>query len=139
MSLFVTDKIRNERLLTCKSCKYYTKTNTCGPFAIGKEVIYNEEKRRLCGCIMPLKVKFKAQACPLGKWKSVLSKEDREALEDIYKEMESKRALTREEITRLYSVYNKAFDTFKDPAKVSPCCGGNTVKNVLNEIKQSIE
>jgi len=41
----------NKRLNICKSCKYY-KFYVCG----------------LCGCFMPVKIKFKNSVCPIRKW-----------------------------------------------------------------------
>ena len=47
------DKIAEARLSICKECPFYLKpTSQCSK----------------CGCVMPLKTKLEAAACPEGKW-----------------------------------------------------------------------
>ena len=44
-----------ERIELCKNCENMTAMKTC----------------KLCGCFMPIKVRFKWMKCPAGKWDKV--------------------------------------------------------------------
>lgn len=50
---FADSQQQQERMEICKSCPHYRSwAHQC----------------RLCGCLMPFKVKFKDQHCPIKKW-----------------------------------------------------------------------
>lgn len=53
--MFTTIQIAQERLDVCKSCSKFSAIKTC----------------RLCGCVMPLKVKLRHSDCPIEKWKAI--------------------------------------------------------------------
>lgn len=52
LKLLDDNKIEKQRKETCESCEFFTKLKICGK----------------CGCVMPLKWKFKYATCPLDKW-----------------------------------------------------------------------
>lgn len=54
-SMFVTMAIAQERYAICKQCPNFSMIKTC----------------KLCGCVMPLKVKLRYSECPDGKWMAV--------------------------------------------------------------------
>lgn len=52
MSLLVDKETQDKRWEICKGCDRLSEKNFC----------------KLCGCFMPVKVKLKTVACPMGKW-----------------------------------------------------------------------
>ena len=59
MKLLAVKNIAQERYNTCKACDKFTNLKTCS----------------ICNCIMPIKVKIAAAACPVGKWQNVNNEE----------------------------------------------------------------
>lgn len=58
-----------ERLEQCRRCDYFKATTlSCGTFIVGDDVEHNGKTIRLCGCFMPVKVKFGFAKCPAEKW-----------------------------------------------------------------------
>lgn len=56
--LTVPTEVAENRLETCKGCPdYRPEKYTCSQ----------------CGCLMPLKVKFKYSKCPVGRWEEIIS------------------------------------------------------------------
>jgi len=49
--MFVTDEVYEERIKICRSCEHLQKK-------------LNVETCKLCGCIMPLKARFRNVRCP---------------------------------------------------------------------------
>ena len=58
-ALFVSDKIKNERMEICKSCEFYDE---------------KENKCIECGCLLEYKTQFALDSCPKQKWS--ISSED---------------------------------------------------------------
>ena len=54
-SMFTTVQIAQERYDMCKDCSEFSAVKTC----------------RLCGCIMPVKVKLRYAECPAGHWGAI--------------------------------------------------------------------
>jgi len=136
--IFVNDIEKKRRLSICKACKYYKEeTKTCGTFRAikpkGDTITYRKKKVSLCGCIMPLKTKFKGVSCPINKWKGTISKEDTKLIKEVLKEIEGKQAVTAENSKTLLDVYNKAFGTNK---KYTSC--SNCRRSIVEELKNSI-
>jgi len=52
LTLLNDPEIEKHRKSTCESCEDFTQLNTC----------------KNCGCIMPVKWKFKYAECPINKW-----------------------------------------------------------------------
>jgi len=52
LTLLNDPEIEKNRKSTCESCEDFTELNTC----------------KNCGCIMPVKWKFKYAECPINKW-----------------------------------------------------------------------
>lgn len=51
-TLIYNQDIINERWEICKSCEFFTESNTCS----------------ICKCMMKTKVKFSVASCPKNKW-----------------------------------------------------------------------
>lgn len=49
----VSDEIHQERMNTCLACEHYNPRGTCNK----------------CGCYLPVKTKWLANSCPVGKWR----------------------------------------------------------------------
>ena len=136
--IFVKDKEKQRRLEICKACKYYKEeTKTCGTFRVlkpeGDVITYRKKKVKLCGCIMPLKTKFKGVSCPINKWKGELSKEEVEAIRSLLNEIESTGVITGRQAKDSINLYNKAFGTSK---KFTDC--GSCKRSIIEELKNSI-
>jgi hypothetical protein len=62
-------------LSICQKCKFFkASTASCGTLIIGQTVDLEEnnvthykEKIKLCGCVMPVKTKFRFASCPAHK------------------------------------------------------------------------
>lgn len=50
-----TEASAKARARMCDSCEHKTKMRQCS----------------LCGCFLPLKVKYKDATCPIGKWENL--------------------------------------------------------------------
>ena len=138
MGIFVKDSVRNERIETCRKCKHYTKAKTCGTPIVGKEVTHHKKKYKLCGCVMALKTKFKGQSCPLKKWTAELTPKEVESLREALKLVEGKDSVRKNDLERFYAVYNESFGTHRK-LTASSCCGSKSTKQMIEEVKQSIE
>ena len=53
--MLVSDKVRNERLSACNSCKY-------------KREVLGVNQCKVCKCVIALKTKFDFAECPKNKW-----------------------------------------------------------------------
>ena len=95
----VPQTIRAQRLATCLSCKHYvSSTQSCGTLIFGRKLTPEElaeaeennkithyrRKTRLCGCVMPHKVRFAVYRCPINKWgRYRLTEEESELLREF--------------------------------------------------------
>ena len=136
--IFVKDIEKQERLKICKACKYYKEeTKTCGTFRVlkpeGDTITYRKKKVKLCGCIMPLKTKFKGVSCPINKWKGILSRKESEYIKGLLKMTKGKEAIPTKLAKEIIDIYNKAFNTKK---KLTPC--KTCMKTIIEELKNSI-
>lgn len=137
--IFSPRKEREERMSICRSCEYYKEeTRSCGTLIMGDDLgelvdVGKKRKVRLCGCIMPLKTKFKIASCPLKKWGSELSKEDLKELKELFGRIEGDRMKT-EDATKLVQAYNKTFGANK---QVTSC--GACLRDLVKEIKETLK
>ena len=132
--LLVTLKLKNERLVICRACKHYVKaTQSCGTLGLGKEVPYKNTKKKLCGCIMPIKAHLKIASCPIHKWKSEIAQEDIEAIKNVLGSIEN-RKVTAEQNMLLTKYYNKVMKTRKNTSNCSSC-----VRKIVKELTELIE
>lgn len=79
--IFVTNRVRRERLKTCAGCKWFVEqTSSCGTYypkavmkgkvkreTVTEEIDGKEKTFKLCGCDMRQKTKWKVAKCPAGK------------------------------------------------------------------------
>ena len=54
-SMFTTTQIADERYAICKQCPNLNFLNMC----------------KVCGCIVPVKIRFRQMECPMEKWLAV--------------------------------------------------------------------
>jgi hypothetical protein len=136
--IFSTTKERNKRMEICRSCEHYNPdTRSCGTLILGGEGdlvdVGKKRKVRLCGCVMPLKTKFKIASCPLKKWGTELSKEDVKELKKLFGKIEGDRIKT-EHAHALVSAYNKTFGANKE---VTTC--GSCLRALIKEIEETLK
>lgn len=95
----VPPAIAAERPKICRACKHYRpEFNTCGTLILGdklspedlaeaeglNEITHYRKKLRLCGCFMPIKVKYSLWRCPVNKWhRYKLDEKEAEALREF--------------------------------------------------------
>jgi len=118
--IFIDRKTREERMSICKGCEHYNETTrSCGTLVLGDDlgelvsVKGKKRKVRLCGCVMPMKTKFKTASCPLKKW---VSKVDADAIKDLQKLVEiadKYQRFSHEELKQFYKAYNQTFEAGK--------------------------
>lgn len=134
--MLIKDKrISDSRLNACRNCTYYVKaTGTCGPLGLGKKIVYNQERMRLCGCIMKLKTRLRPSQCPIGRWPSLVTESDMRAAAKLVEQFggRNKRLdhLTRKELNR---VYEAVMGTKKPDTACAPC-----LVSMLKELEQAI-
>ena len=139
--IFIDRKTREERMIICKGCEYYNETTrSCGTLVLGDDlgelvkVKGKKRKVRLCGCVIPVKTKFKTASCPLKKW---TSKVDADALKDLQKLVkiaDQYRRFSNEELKQFYKAYNQTFGASKELSSCSSC-----VRQMVQEAREAIK
>jgi len=133
--LLTTPEERNRRLDICKSCEHYEPmTKSCGTLGVGKTLKRGRGKVKLCGCIMPLKTKFKMSGCPLKKWNPVHSQKQLDEWETIINGM---RGVATAEQQRWLSDTLMEISGVRRTAGNCPPCLANMVDEVKRYIRQS--
>ena len=61
--LFVSDEVKQQRLIICKECEYYDA---------------QQIRCKSCGCFLLQKASFSLDSCPLQKWSSMIQQETKE-------------------------------------------------------------
>ena len=63
-------ELQKHRVNICEYCPHlkWGIVRSCGTLFKGGKVIHEGEEKRLCGCNVDDKVKYKMDGCPLGKW-----------------------------------------------------------------------
>ena len=125
----------------CKGCEHYNETTrSCGTLVLGDDlgelvsVKGKKRKVRLCGCVMPMKTKFKTASCPLKKW---VSKVDADAIKDLQKLVEiadKYQRFSNEELKQFYKAYNQTFEAGKQLSSCTSC-----VKQMVQEAREAIK
>ena len=139
--IFIDRKTREERMSICKGCDHYNETTrSCGTLVLGDDlgelvsVKGKKRKVRLCGCVMPMKTKFKTASCPIGKWKSAV---DNKAIADLQKLVEiadKYQRFSNEELKLFYQSYNQTFGASKQLSSCSSC-----VRQMVQEAREAIK
>jgi hypothetical protein len=139
--IFIDRKTREERMSICKGCEHYNETTrSCGTLVLGDDlgelvsVKGKKRKVRLCGCVMPMKTKFKTASCPLKKW---VSKVDADAIKDLQKLVEiadKYQRFSNEELKQFYKAYNQTFEAGKQLSSCSSC-----VKQMVQEAREALK
>ena len=120
--LLVDSKLAEDRMQVCHQCPFFlSKHQSCGTPIIGDLVSYEGKEYRTCGCWMPLKTKLQGTACPVGKWgdQEIESQRFKEA-QVLLSEIGSLERITRDQATRLRSLYRLLLSRDADPGE----CGG---------------
>ena len=129
--MLVDKRLEQERLAVCKACPHLVKkTQTCGRLGIGKKV----GDVKLCGCVMPVKVKLKTSKCPLNKWQRDMSEMDYEQAKRIAQKHEGKSTVARAQIAEI----NKAYGVITGKNRAQTSCGP-CIKGMLKEMNVAIE
>jgi len=139
--IFIDRKTREERMSICKGCEHYNETTrSCGTLVLGDDlgelvsVKGKKRKVRLCGCVMPMKTKFKTASCPLKKW---VSKVDADAIKDLQKLVEiadKYQRFSNEELKQFYKAYNQTFEAGKQLSSCTSC-----VKQMVQEAREALK
>jgi hypothetical protein len=118
--LFVQHTERIRRLEICKACTHYVpETQSCGPLIAGKTIKRGRGSVRLCGCIMPLKTKFKVSGCPLKKWDPLVKVADLDAWEATLNSLRN--TINASEQAQLLQMHSIATGSQSSPANCSSC------------------
>ena len=66
----VTEKVRNMRLVTCRTCIFNGgEKKWDGSFTQeGEKGLMKTGNCKLCGCFVDLKTEYAEEGCPTGKW-----------------------------------------------------------------------
>ena len=125
----------------CKGCEHYNETTrSCGTLVLGDllgelvSVKGKKRKVRLCGCVMPMKTKFKTASCPLKKW---VSKVDADAIKDLQKLVEiadKYQRFSNDELKQFYKAYNQTFEAGKQLSSCTSC-----VKQMVQEAREALK
>ncbi len=131
----VPPKIFNERLDTCKACKFFKpQTGSCGTLILGDTVTHYRNKIKLCGCVMKWKAKYRLSSCPAGKWQPVnVSTDEIKSIEKFIRSIENKASITHDENKQLFEYFNKITGYREKVTTCAPC-----VKSVLEDMKKEI-
>ena len=135
MSIFIKSSEQKARMDICRSCDHYKEdTRSCGTLIVGDYVNVGKKRRvKLCGCVMPLKTKFKVSSCPLKKWSSDVDKKHLKELKDLYGKIENGRIKT-EDAKQLVEAYNKTFGASR---QLTSC--GSCLRELAKEIEETLK
>lgn len=126
--LFVTGRIKRERLAICESCEHYVaSTKSCG--TLGVDAL---TASKVCGCFMPAKAKLKMASCPYDKWDSVLKDKDIAAVRSFLGEI--KTSLTGKQQQELQRLYYLTTGTTKNFGGCGRCA-----KKMVEDLQRMIE
>lgn len=124
--LLVSNKTKNERLHTCRSCEHFVETTqSCGPLVTEA---FTDSK--LCGCFMPAKARLRMSKCPLDKWGAEVTAED---IESIRHMLENKRQYTNEDLVQWH---NKVTGGKAQRTTCTPC-NNQMFKDLKNLVQQA--
>ena len=135
-------QIQRERLNICKTCKFFKPiTQSCGTLLIGGEVdpeensvTFYREKIKLCGCVMPIKTKFRFTSCPAHKWHSLDWKpEEVQALDEFIKRIYGKHKMDMEDVQLLYHWFSKVTKKHQQPSQCASC-----IRDLINEFRRQL-
>lgn len=131
----VSHQKRENRYRICKECEHFVATTkSCGTLGFGSEVQHNGETRKLCGCVMPIKVRLKVCSCPLDKWFSEITDQLVQQIRTLIDGMEDDR-ITGYENQKLTELWNQAAGRNRTISNCKSCVRGmiEDLKNVLKE------
>jgi hypothetical protein len=136
--------IQRERLNTCKKCKFFVEsTSSCGTLIAGagtevdpeeNSVTYYKEKIKLCGCFMPLKVKFRFTSCPAHKWFALDWKQNEiAALDEFIKRIHKANKIESEDLKLLYYWFSKVTGKHEQPSGCASC-----IRDLITEFRRQL-
>jgi hypothetical protein len=132
--------IQQERLNTCKKCKWFN-DGWCGTPVIGNtvepeenNVTYYKEKIRLCGCHMPTKVMFRFTSCPAHKWHALnWSKREIAQLDEFINRIKDLPKIDQETNQELFAWYSKVTGTLQRPSQCASC-----IRDLIKEFRRQL-
>ena len=138
----VPPAIFNERISTCKSCKWFKpETGSCGTLIIGEsvqpeKVSHYRNKIKLCGCVMKWKAKYRFSSCPAGKWLPYnVDKAEIQKISEFVLSLEGKSTLTSDENKKLFRYFNKVSGQ-NQPVSTCPPCVKSVLTDMIKEVKR---
>ena len=134
--------IQRERLNTCKKCKFFKPlTSSCGTLIIGEtvdpeenSVTHYKEKIKLCGCVMPVKTKFRFASCPAHKWFALDWKhEEIIALDEFIQRIYKANKIENEDLKLLYHWFSKVTGKHQPPSGCASC-----IRDLITEFRRQL-
>jgi hypothetical protein len=124
--LFVRSSEYNRRLEICRNCKFFeASTQSCGSLIVGGEeqieVMYRKKSIHLCGCVMPIKAKLSLATCPAGKWKGLLTDEEKLALIELLDTIESTGKIDDAQRNKFYAYKDQITQAYNERSTCSAC------------------
>jgi hypothetical protein len=124
--LFVRSSEYNRRLEICRNCKFFeASTQSCGSLIVGGEeqieVMYRKKSIHLCGCVMPIKAKLSLATCPAGKWKGLLTDEEKLALIELLDTIESIGKIDDAQRNKFYAYKDQITQAYNERSTCSAC------------------
>lgn len=137
--LFVRSSEYNRRLEICRNCKFFeSTTQSCGSLIVGGEeqieVQYRKKSIHLCGCVMPIKAKLSLATCPAGKWKGLLTDEEKVALIALLDEIESTGKIDDVQRNQFYAYKDQITQAFNERSTCSAC-----IKREIKTMRESLK
>lgn len=137
--LFVKSSEYNRRLAICRNCKFFeASTQSCGSLIVGGEeqieVMYRKKSIHLCGCVMPIKAKLSLATCPAGKWKGLLTDEEKLALIELLDTIESTGKIDDAQRNKFYAYKDQITQAYNERSTCSAC-----IKREIKTMRESLK
>ena len=134
--------IQRERLSICQKCKFFkASTASCGTLIIGQTVDLEEnnvthykEKIKLCGCVMPVKTKFRFASCPARKWFALdWKQEEIAALDEFIHRIHKANKIESEDLKLLYYWFSKVTGKHQQASGCASC-----IRDLITEFRRQL-
>lgn len=137
--LFVRSSEYNRRLEICRNCKFFeATTQSCGTLIVGGEeqieVQYRKKSINLCGCVMPIKAKLSLATCPAGKWKGLLTDEEKIALIELLDVIEATGKIDDAQRNKFYAYKDQITQAYNERSTCSAC-----IKREIKTMRESLK
>lgn len=137
----VPPAVFNERIKTCKACKFFkASTGSCGTLIIGETVqpetvTHYRNKIKLCGCVMKWKAKYRFSSCPASKWQPYgVTQDDIDKISEFVLSLQGRQTLTADEGQKLFRYFNQVSGQRQQVTTCAPC-----VKSVIDDLTKEVK